>query len=57
MINLQGLELQSPAKKEITFSSKFLSNKQAKLLTNRISKKCKYSLLGEINGQIKVDHQ
>lgn len=57
MINLQGLELQSPAKKEITFNSKFLTNKHAKLLNTRINKKCKYSLLGEINGQIKVDHQ
>jgi hypothetical protein len=46
MINLQGLELQSPAKKEVSFNSKFLTKKQEKILHDKISKKCKYSLLG-----------
>jgi hypothetical protein len=57
MISLRGLELQSTAKKEVSFSSKWLSKKQNKQLLDKINKKYKYSLLGEINGQIKVDHQ
>ena len=57
MISLRGLELQSTVKKETSFNSKWLNKKQNKQLLDRINKKYKYSLLGEINGQVKVDHQ
>ena len=57
MLSLRGLELQSTVKKETSFNSKWLNKKGSKQLLDRINKKYKYSLLGEINGQIKVDHQ
>lgn len=57
MISLRGLQLQSTVKKETGFNSKWLNKAQNKLLTDRINKKYKYNLLGEIVGTVKVDHQ
>lgn len=51
MIHVTGLDLQSSVKKE-AINSKFLSKKHQKTLLDRIGKKCKYSLLGEINGAL-----
>ena len=57
MISLRGLELQSTVKKETSFNSKWLNKKQNKQILDKVNKKYKYSLLGEITGLIKVDHQ
>lgn len=57
MISLRGLQLQATTKKEVLLNSKWLSKKTSKQLLDRINKKYKYSLLGEINTNIKVDHQ
>ena len=57
MINLRGLELQPTAKKEASFNSKWLTQKTSKQLLDKINKKYKYSLLGQINGTMKADHQ
>jgi hypothetical protein len=51
MLHVSGLDLQSSVKKE-AINSKFLTKKHQKALLDRIGKKCKYSLVGEINGSV-----
>lgn len=51
MIHVSGLDLQSSVKKE-AINSKFLTKKHQKNIIDRINKKHKYSLLGEINGSL-----
>ena len=51
MINLSGFDLSTSVKKE-QINSKFLTKKHQKILLDKINKKAKYSLLGEIHGYI-----
>jgi hypothetical protein len=57
MISLGGLEVQATPKKEPSLGSKWLSKKQVKQVMEKTGKKFKCSLLGEVNTQIKADHQ
>jgi hypothetical protein len=56
MIHITGLDIRT-TKKDPTINSKYLTKKNQKILFDRLNKKAKYHLLGEINGEIKVDHQ
>jgi len=56
MIHIGGLDIKS-TKKEPVIASKYLTKKNQKALSEKINRKYKYSLLGEINGKIKIEDQ
>lgn len=57
MIHITGVDLHTSSKKEAAINSKFLTKKNQKILLEKISKKYKYSLMGEINTEIKAENQ